>query len=63
MPIFLENKFVLLFLHTTENNFGEQKEHEMKEWNIPNEYTCFVFKHSWETLNTFEPYWFSIFYI
>ena len=36
---FSENKFVLLFLRTTENIFGDRKEHKMKEWSIPNEYT------------------------
>ena len=44
------NKFVLLFLHTAENNFGEQKEHVMKEWSIHNEYTSLVLKNSWITL-------------
>ena len=36
--------FVLLFLHTTENNFVERKEHEMKKWRIPNVYTSLIFK-------------------
>ena len=34
---FPENKFAVLFLHTTVNNFGKRKQHEMKEWNIHNE--------------------------
>ena len=42
---FLENRFALLFLHTTENSFRERKEHEMKEWSIPNQYTSLVVKH------------------
>ena len=42
---FPENEFVLLFLHTVEINFGEQKEHKMKEWSIHNEYTSLVFKN------------------
>ena len=29
---FPENKFALLFLHTTENNFGNQNQCGMKEW-------------------------------
>ena len=33
-----ENKFAILFLHTTGNNFSEQKQHEMKEWIIQNKY-------------------------
>ena len=31
------NNFALLFLHTIENNFGEQRLHEMKERNIQDE--------------------------
>ena len=35
MSIFLKYVF-LLCLYTTENNFGERKEHEMKQRIIPN---------------------------
>ena len=34
---FSESKFVLFFQHTTENNFGKQKQHLMKEWNFRKE--------------------------
>ena len=41
---FPENKFVPLFLHTVENHFGEQKEHEMKERSIPMNIRVWVLK-------------------
>ena len=50
---FPEYKFVLLFLHTTENNFGERKEHEMKEWSILNVYTSLIFYKK----KVFSPEW------
>ena len=33
-------------MHTTENNFVEQKKHEMKEWSISNTWTSLVLKYS-----------------
>ena len=32
-----EYMFALLFLHTIEDNFGKQRQHKMKEMNIPRE--------------------------
>ena len=34
---FCENKCIFVFLNTTDNNFGKQKQYGIKEWGIPNE--------------------------
>ena len=30
-------KFAIFIVHTTETNYWKQKQHEMKEWSMPNE--------------------------
>ena len=48
---FPENKFALMFLPTTENNFERQKQHERKKNSISNEKTNLVLKKKGSALN------------
>ena len=50
--LFSENKFDLLFLHNTGNNYRDQKEYTMKQWSVPNKYTSLGLKNSASILNS-----------